>query len=300
MALRPLICLLVLAVLVAAPAGAAVPPKPPGAAPLRFRDEVFRHIKVGNGIVYGRAPGLDGKPEDLELDLYRPRGDHLARRPAMIWVHGGGFAIGTRSHPTLRKLALGSARRGFVSVSVDYRILAKKGCLVSDPACRQIAIADQHDVQAAVRWLRRNAARYRIDPTRIAVGGTSVGGVLSYMVATRAGDPGDSGNPGYSSAVRCFVSIAGGYPGGLFATPGDAPGLLFHGRRDAIHPFAWSVDAARALRRAGVAVTLEPLDTQIHVGYAVFRALYDHHTAWFLFRQLGLRALMRQARQASM
>jgi acetyl esterase/lipase len=211
----------------------------------------------------------------------------------MIWVHGGGFVIGSRLHPTLRKLALGSARRGFVAVSIDYRILSRKGCFVNEPGCHRYAVAGQHDVQAVVRWLRRHAARYRIDPTRIAVGGTSVGGVLSYMVATRPGDPGRSGNPGYSSRVRCFVSIAGGYPdrGGGYATPGDAPGLFFHGRRDDIHPYAWSVSAARALRRAGVSATLEPLETGLHVGYPVFRALYDRHTAWFLYRKMGLRRL---------
>lgn len=272
-----------LAVLVAAvPAAAEQVPRPPGQAPLRFRDEVFSRIAVDRGLRYGLA-------EPLVLDLYRPRGDRRARRPAMVWVHGGGFAGGSRSHRTLRALSLGSARRGYVAVSIDYRLLASSGCEVTEEECRAIAIENQHDVQAAVRWLRANAARYRIDPARIAVGGTSVGGILSYLVATRPEDPGESGNPGFSSRVGAFVSLAGGFPGGGgYPSAGDAPGLLFHGTNDRTTPFSWSIDAARALRDAGVHSTLQLIPRGQHVAYEVYRERYDQQTAWFLYRALGL------------
>jgi acetyl esterase/lipase len=205
----------------------------------------------------------------------------------MVWVHGGGFSSGSKSHRTLRAITLGSARRGYVAVSIDYRILAAGGCEVSQPDCRAIAVEDQHDVQAAVRWLRRNARRYRIDPTRIAVGGTSVGGILSYMVGTRPEDPGTSGNPGWSSRVAAFVSIAGGFPGGGgYPSAGDAPGLLFHGTHDRTTPFSWSVDAARALRDAGVPATLQLIPRGQHVAYQVYRERYDEQVAWFLYRAL--------------
>jgi len=215
----------------------------------------------------------------------------------MVWVHGGGFASGSRSHETLRSLALGSARRGYVALSVDYRILTSEGCDVGQDGCRDVAFEDQHDVQAAVRWLRRHAARYRIDPTRIAVGGTSVGGILSYLVATRSEDPGTSGNAGFSSRVGAFVSIAGGYPGGGgYPSPGDAPGLLFHGTSDRTTPFSWSVDAARALRDADVGATLQLIPRGQHVAYGVYRERYDEQTAWFLYRALRLRRVDSRSR----
>lgn len=276
--------------MLSSPAGAEQVPRPPGEAPLRFRDEIFKRIAVDRGLPYGGAPGRSGEAERLLLDLYRPRGDRRARRPAMVWVHGGGFASGSRSHETLRALALGSARRGYVALSVDYRILTSEGCDVSQDGCREVAFEDQHDVQAAVRWLRRHAARYRIDPTRIAVGGTSVGGILSYLVATRSEDFGTSGNAGFSSRVGAFVSIAGGYPsGGGYPSPGDAPGLLFHGTSDRTTPFSWSVDAARALRDADVGATLQLIPRGQHVAYEVYRERYDEQTAWFLYRALRLR-----------
>ncbi|MCW2991468.1 MAG: symbB [Solirubrobacterales bacterium] len=275
---------LLLALALAAPAAAEQVPPPAGQGPLRFRDEVFGHIAVDRGLRYGPAA-------PLLLDLYRPRGDRRSRRPAMVWVHGGGFAGGTRTHRTLRSLALGSARRGYVSIAIDYRILSPSGCAVSDPACLSVAIEDQHDVQAAVRWLRRNAARYRVDPARIAVGGTSVGGILSYLVGTRPDDPGESGNAGWSSRVRAFVSIAGGFPGpdgGGYPSAGDAPGLLFHGTHDRTTPFSWSIDATRALRAAGVPATLQLIPRGQHVAYEVYRRRYDQQTANFLYRALDL------------
>jgi predicted esterase len=119
-----------------------------------------------------------------------------------------------------------------------------------------------------------------------------MGGVLSYLVGTRSDDPGASGNPGLSSAVGAFVSIAGGYPrGGGFATRGDAPGLLFHGTHDRVVPLSWSADATRALRGAGVHAVFERIPRGQHVAYQVYRDRYDRQTAWFLYGALRLRGL---------
>lgn len=261
----------------AASAPAATVPRPPGPAPLRYRDVAFRHVAVTSAIRYGADPAL-------LLDLYRPRGDRAPRRPAMVWVHGGGFQGGTRTHRTLRSLALGSARRGYVAISVDYRILKPAGCETMEPECRSAAFEDQHDVQAAIRWLRRRADRYRIDPERIAVGGTSMGGVLAYLAGTRADDDPEA-------AVGAFVSVAGGWPGEGFATPGDAPGLLFHGTHDRVVPLAWSADAARGLRAAGVPVVFERIPRGQHVAHRRYRARYDGQTAYWLYARLRLAAL---------
>jgi acetyl esterase/lipase len=247
----------------------------PAAAADRFYDEVFTRVDVDLDRAYGDDP-------QQQLDVYAPHGDRRARRPAMVWVHGGGFASGSRQHPTLRKLALGSARRGYVALSVDYRILSESGCEVSEPGCRAIALQDLSDVQAAIRWLRAHADRYRVDTSRIAVGGTSVGGILAYLVGT---------NPAPGARVRAFVSIAGGWPGpdgGGFLGAGDAPGLLFHGTADRVTPFAWSVDATRALRAAGVPATLVRIPRGQHVAYDVYRELYDRRSHSFVARRLGL------------
>ena len=87
--------------LVALPAIAALlagctVPVPPGTAPLRYRDAVFAAADVSRDVTYGAAPDLQGRPVTLRLDLYQPRGDTVARRPAVVYVHGGGFTAGDK------------------------------------------------------------------------------------------------------------------------------------------------------------------------------------------------------------
>lgn len=116
-----------------------------------------------------------------------------------------------------------------------------------------------------------------------------MGGVLSYMVGARADDPGDSGNPGCSPAVRCSASISGGYPGGGgFADAGDAPGLVLHGTADGVVPCSWWVDAVHALRGAGVPAKLETIPRGRHVAHEGYHERDEVGTARFLVRWMGL------------
>jgi acetyl esterase/lipase len=74
-------------------AGCTVP-APPGAGPLRYRDPVFANITATQNLQYGAAPDLSGNTVPLMLDLYQPTGDTVAQRPAIVWVHGGGYCCG--------------------------------------------------------------------------------------------------------------------------------------------------------------------------------------------------------------
>jgi acetyl esterase/lipase len=87
-----------------------------------------------------------------------------------------------------------------------------------------------YDTKAAVRWLRANAARYRIDPQRIGVTGGSAGGHLAQFLAVTEGVrqfEGDLGNAEQSSAVQCVVN--------------------FYGPSDLTQSYGKSVDAAEVL-----------------------------------------------------
>jgi acetyl esterase/lipase len=276
----------------------SVPP-PTGTAPLRFRDELFGTVAKATNLVYGSAPDARGTPVALKLDLYQPVGDAARRRPAVIWVHGGGFRTGNKGNPRMVEAATRFAKRGYVAASIDYRLLQGATCgSGAPPDCLVAAFAGQHDAQAAVRWLRANAARYRIDPSRIAIGGTSAGGVTADLVATRANDPGASGNPGPSSAVQAAVSISGGFPTTAFIGPGDAPLLLFHGTADRTVPFRWSVSNAAALDAAGVPSVLELLPGAGHVPWAAYGDLFVTQSANFLYRELALAPLTTLGRTA--
>ena len=280
------------AVATAGPASAASPAttvhRPAGKAPLRYRDEVFARVDVVRGIRYGSAPGADGRPVLLTLDLYRPVGDRARRRPAFVWAHGGGFSSGDSSDVQMSEAARAFAARGYVAVSINYRLLNDGSC---ERACRSHILAAQHDAQAAVRWLRSRERSLRIDTRRIGIGGSSAGAVTALLVGTRPNDPGDSGNPGERSSVRTVASMSGGLPFTTDIGRTDAPTLFFHSSSDMTVPYAWARDDAAAFASVKVPVVLETLPGSGHVPWDRYGARFVKHSAWFAYQQLGLARL---------
>ncbi len=162
-----------------------------------------KEVRVESDVVYGVADG-----QSLLLDLYFPPADPVAdwmeeRRPALLMVHGGGWASGDKSD--FSDSARDWARLGYVVATVNYR-------LVKDDT--NLYPAQLDDVQRAVRWLRFYAAEYRIDPERVGAIGVSAGGHLVSLLGTM--DTRDNSDPmlaDYSSRVQCVVSMFG--PGDL-------------------------------------------------------------------------------------
>lgn len=276
----------VLALLVALLGGCTIPP-PEGDAPLRYRDEVFSSLQIDRDLRYGAYP-------ELVLDRYLPVGDTAARRPAVIWVHGGGFKGGSKDNEKIVDLANTFARLGYVSVAIEYRLLAPDDCAQNpmQQACVDAALAAKHDGQAAVRWLRAKAGPLRIDPNRIAIGGLSAGGIVSLAVGTTSEDPGTSGNPGYPSNVRSTVSICAALfePFDEFRTPGDAPTLFLHGTRDPISPIAWARANVDAFVADNVPALLDEYVGEGHCPrWSVHRQRMINQAKYFLYYLMDLR-----------
>jgi acetyl esterase/lipase len=115
----------------------------------------------------------------LQLDLYLPPATGLVdtQSPAILFIHGGGWAVGSRrrfgrafaawEQSPLELLAAA----GFVVAAVDYRLSGE----AAFPA-------QLHDCTAAIRWLRANADSLHIDVDRVVSWGESAGGHLSLMV----------------------------------------------------------------------------------------------------------------------
>ena len=255
--------------------------RPDGPAPLRYRDEVFSAVNTTSDVPYGSAVDQNGQTVTLRLDVYEPTGDTVDARPAIVWVHGGGFSQGTKTSPEIVEQARLFARKGYLNVSITYR-LWPGGCFPVTAQCVQAIVDAKHDAQAAVRFLRANADTYGVDPDRIAVAGTSAGGITALNVGYGPEDVGDSGNPGFPSTVRGVVSLSGA---ALTTGPnaGEAKALLFHGTADPIVPFQWAVDDVEAARAAGLDVFLTSWEGAGHVPYGAHRTEINDQTTNFLY-----------------
>lgn len=278
--------LLLLGVLVVVVAGCDLADIP-GAGPLRYRDEIFGSTTRTDDIAYGSAVNEQGQTQTLTLDVYRPTGDRVTRRPLVIWVHGGGFRAGDKRSPEIVDEATAFARKGYVTASISYR-LSSTGCVGGGPVAQCIAAIDdaREDAQAAVRFFRARAGTYGVDPTRIAIGGTSAGAITALGVGYRPDAPGNSGNPGFPSDVAAAVSLSGAVIFTGEVGPGDAAALLFHGTEDGLVPHAWAEDTVEAARADDLPAYLISWQGGGHVPYAEHRLEILALTTNFLYRTL--------------
>jgi len=158
-----------------------------------------------NDVGLSKALDVPYGPDPLQrLDIYAPDGAN--RAPFILFVHGGGWAVGDKA----QYAAVGGslARAGFVVAIVNYRL---------SPPARHPAHAE--DVARAVAWCYRQARYYGADAERFYVIGHSSGAHLAALVAL---DPSYLAAEGLrSSVIRRLVGIAGvGYDlNESYATP---------------------------------------------------------------------------------
>jgi acetyl esterase len=120
---------------------------------------------------------VPGPASDIPVRVYWPR--EAANLPVLVWLHGGGWTIGSLETADRTSRALANAADCIVA-SVDYRL---------GPEHPFPAAVD--DCDAAARWVLRHARELGGDPRRVAIGGDSAGGNLAAvttMVAREGGD----------------------------------------------------------------------------------------------------------------
>jgi acetyl esterase/lipase len=138
-----------------------------------------------------------------KLDVYIPSGEWKNNRPAVLFIHGGGFKGGDKAEYRSASVSADLARAGYVAVSCNYVLSTK-----DKPGAWPQNIADCRE---AVRWMRKNASDLGIDPQRIAVAGGSAGGYLALMVGLVDEKPELGGDPkaAISSKVSAVINMYG-------------------------------------------------------------------------------------------
>jgi acetyl esterase/lipase len=122
-------------------------------------------------------PGPEGAP-DVRVLVYLPASMQEAV-PALLWIHGGGYVLGSADADDLMVKSIVSAI-GCAVVSVDYRLAPE----TPHPG-------PVEDCYAALKWLSTHADELGIDPQRIAIGGGSAGGGLAAALALLTRDRGE-------------------------------------------------------------------------------------------------------------
>jgi acetyl esterase/lipase len=143
-------------------------------------------VEAGRNIRFGEA---DATP--LLLDLYRPAGQK-GRLPIVLYLHGGGWRVGTRTDRELDRM-IPLAEQGFIVASSDYRLSG----VASFPA-------PLNDARQALHWVHEHATQFGGDSDRIAVSGGSAGAHLAALLALTG--PDDLVGP--SNAERAARDVA--------------------------------------------------------------------------------------------
>jgi acetyl esterase/lipase len=260
--------------------------------------------KLPDGVTADRDVAY-GTHERQKLDVYVPKGD--GPFPLVLWVHGGAWQGGSKDGGNA---ALGLLTQGYAVASTNYRL--------SQHAAFPAQI---HDVKAAVRFLRANAKKYKLDPDRFGAAGASAGGHLVALIGT-SGDvtdlDGDGPHKGVSSKVSCVLDFFGPtdlskFPttpngsspiekllGGkaadkkdlaakanpiTFVSKGDPPVLIVHGDKDPTVPLSQSELLHEALKTGGVDSTLKVIPGAQH-GPGVFTPELSKEYAAFFDKHL--------------
>ncbi len=183
----------------------------PAAVVTGFGEAKVKLQKTASGHEYSKVSDLryaGGDGAQL-MDLYLPRKPSAAARPAVLLIHGGGWAVGDKADKREKQFAEFMVDEGYAAVSINYTMTAYEDKPFSSPriaGCWPQVIVD---CKSAVAWMVEHAGELGIDPDRIAVMGGSAGGHLALLTGLSNGiaEFGDGCFGG--GTVRCIVDFYG-------------------------------------------------------------------------------------------
>ncbi len=224
----------------------------------RYLSNIFNDF-TKKTVQFGENVNLSGDNQKLYMDIYEPKGDTVSKRPVVVLAFGGGFAIGSRTDDNIVGLCKGYVARGFVAVSIDYRLISLLILVAHGDSAiitNDVIMAVQ-DMKASIRYLvkdSRNEKTLRIDTNNIFVGGYSAGAITAmhtaYLDTTRniptwimeiirkqGGIDGVSGNAGQTYKIKGVISLSGGIYASDAFRPKDPAYISYHGTKDETVPY---------------------------------------------------------------
>ncbi|MEN1786083.1 MAG: alpha/beta hydrolase fold domain-containing protein, partial [Bacteroidota bacterium] len=263
-------------------------------------------IIYAEGLSHDSLNSISATAIPLKLDVYYPN-NTSQNRPAFMFIHGGAFEFGSKQQAAIVKMAKFYAARGWVFISIDYRLLGDIGTVPTEWAdfAATLPISDedeasfnamypaQRDAKAALRWMVANKEDYNINADFITVGGASAGANTAKGIVIS--DPDDftteisssqdptlsTTNLGQTFEVQTIVDFWGGqsvtdaflavYGENLFDCK-DPVLYKAHGTADFTVPFTSALDLKAIYDSLGITMRL---DTLVGIGHGNFNATLE-------------------------
>lgn len=167
----------------------------------RYYNEVFTSVTKTSNVIYSNNISVitgTPTPMDITMDVYEPTGDTDTARPLVLVLHTGSFLpavyngqpTGSKSDSAVVEMCMRFAKKGYVAVAPDYRLGWNPVSTLQDVRTKtllQAVYRSIQDAKACVRYFKKDKATanaYKIDTTRIAVGGLGSGGYIALAYAT--------------------------------------------------------------------------------------------------------------------
>jgi len=223
----------------------------------RYVDFIFDEVTATKDIKFGEGTEIAGRFKELFMDVYEPAGDTLTDRPVIVLGFGGSFISGVRQD--LDWLCEAYARKGYVAVTIDYRLF--DGPLFPLPTALQmqeVVIKAVSDMKGSIRYLRSTVDEgnpFNINPNMVIVGGISAGAIMAMHTAAldstdvfdeelQAIIDDNGGIEGttndlfdYSTEVQGVINFSGGLANASWLDGEDPPFISVHDEFDDTVPY---------------------------------------------------------------
>ncbi|NJN27513.1 MAG: alpha/beta hydrolase [Cyclobacteriaceae bacterium] len=205
-------------------------------------------IKIEKDVPFGETINYKGEREALLLDVYAPTEGVAANRPAIMWMHGGGFRLQhDKSQSYIVEMATRFAKRGYVCLSINYRV--REDPKSDKPGTMKDAL---EDAMKGLNWLREHSNELGVDKSKIVVGGGSAGGILGNHFCYRDSAENEQWD---RSGIVAFVNLWGSPDeswGTYLIDKNDPPMIIVHGTEDDLVPYENSLEIVKRLNQADI------------------------------------------------